>query len=82
MEQDNVRVERLVRPGVIASLEPFDECCWRLSIAKGGKEIESGIWCPNSHRLVIDGNVVGFASTKEEVLEQLKPSRITRWGLA
>lgn len=81
MEGDKARIERVIEPGLVASLEPFDECCWRLKITKDGEKIESGIWCPVSKQLVIDGNIVGNASTKEDVLERLKPFQITYWDL-
>jgi len=77
-----VEIERLVRPGVIAKIKPLDECCFRLSIEDNGEEIQSGVWCPQSHVLAIEGEIAGFAETKEEVLEKLTPVKVEHWGLA
>lgn len=69
-----MRIEREIEPGIIASLEPPTPphtCCWRLRITKEGQIIESGIWCPNSTAIVINGHVVGFSDSKESVLKLL-----------
>lgn len=63
-----------------ATIAPYDDCCYELKVFRFNKEIESGIWCPKSHILAMDGEVVGFYDTKIEVLKSIRP--MLRFGFA
>ncbi len=59
------------------TVTPLDECCF--DIRSNGEHI--GVWCPKSHRVVIDGEIVGFAKTKEEVLGGLAIRDVPAWTM-
>jgi len=58
----------------------FDECCYRVSITEGGKEIESGIWCPVSKILAINGDHAGYFESKDDLIENLGHVQYTTYG--
>lgn len=63
--------------GLGLTVTPLDDCCF--NIKAHGEHI--GVWCPASHRVVIDGDVVGFAWSKEEVLDGLELQDVKAWGM-
>lgn len=74
-------IQKTIDTDVVAKIKPYNSCCWRLQINKNGEEIESGIWCPKSTILSVNGAVAGYASTPEEVLNNLKLINIPKWIL-
>jgi hypothetical protein len=57
----------------------FDECCKRFIVSKSGAELATGIWCPKSFRVVIDGGIVGFCTTEEELKATLRQEPKLVW---
>ena len=57
------------------TLTKLDECC--LTIECNNSLI--GVWCPETCRVVVDGEIIGFASTKEEVISGLVMRDFPRW---
>lgn len=55
----------------------YDDCCYMVSIKKDGEQVESGIWCPVSKRLAIDGELIGLFNSEEEIKKFLKPIPVT-----
>lgn len=62
-------------------LSKFNECCFYISFQENAKEIEQGIWCPQSGMVVINGECAGFCSTKEEVITTLKAVKVTKYRI-
>lgn len=60
-------------------LTKYDDCCYRVSIQEDGKEVESGLWCSQTHVVAIEGECVGFCATKEAVIKTLKPIKVTKY---
>ena len=53
-------------------LEKYDDCCYKVIIKKDDVEVETGIWCPKTHIVSINGEIAGFCSTKEDVINNIK----------
>lgn len=54
-------------------------CCFSVEIAENGETVGRGVWCSASHRLAIDGEIVGWAETQEELVANLRRARVVTW---
>lgn len=69
--------ESEMKAGLGLTVTPLDECCFKIKF--NGEYI--GVWCPASHRVAVDGDVIGFARTKDEVLDGLELQDVKAWGM-
>lgn len=71
------KLEKKLADGTVAVMKPYDECCYLVEILKDGERIADGMWCPNSKRLVVDGEIIGHYNTKKSVLKEIYPREVT-----
>jgi acyl-CoA reductase-like NAD-dependent aldehyde dehydrogenase len=51
-----------------------DDCCHTFAFGKAGP---SGVWCSQTKRVVVDGQVIGHCQTLEELEHRLAKKIIT-----
>ena len=73
----DIENKKELEDGTVAKIKPFDECCYLVEVIDGEDRVESGIWCPKSKRLVVDGSIIGHYDTKEEVLDAISPREVS-----
>jgi hypothetical protein len=61
------------------TLQKYDDCCYSIDIIEDGETVETGIWCPKSGQVVVNGRTAGWCDSKEEVISRLKPVMVRRW---
>ena len=71
-----------MREEINVSLEKYDDCCYLILIKDAeNKEIATGIWCPESHIVAVDGETIGRCATKEEVVARLGVVEVPKYRL-
>lgn len=61
-------------------ISALDECCKVFVVKESGEEVARGVWCPQSMRAVIDGEIIGLCASEDELRQSLRRESRPVWA--